>query len=150
MMGHQWKVRICILLLILNLCFIWGNSMLPAEESQAISDWVEEILPDLTQVADAEEEGFSLYRKIAHLTEFTVLGALLSWLAMLLQKKHKWMLVWGMLTACMDETIQMFVPDRGPSILDVGIDVCGVLLGMVLLQLGYDVVRKICNAHFGG
>lgn len=150
MMRHGWKIRICIFLLILNLCFIWGNSMIPAEQSKAISDWVEEILPDLTQSADEEEEGFSIYRKIAHLTEFAVLGALLSWLAMLLHKKRRDMLIWGILAACTDETIQMFVPERGPSILDVGIDACGVLLGMVLLQLGYYVVRKICNAHFGG
>jgi VanZ family protein len=51
--------------------------------------------------------------------------------------------------ACIDETIQMFVPGRGPGLLDVGIDSCGVLMGMLLLNTAYFLKRKHKNS-FGG
>ena len=38
------RLWICLLLLILNLSFIWGNSLLPGEISGALSDWVKGIL----------------------------------------------------------------------------------------------------------
>ena len=37
------------------------------------------------------------------------------------------------LTACIDETIQIFVPDRGPGILDVMLDTLGALIGILIL-----------------
>jgi VanZ family protein len=44
-----------------------------------------------------------------------------------------------------DETIQRFVPDRGPSIFDVGIDTCGVLTGMLLIFIGHSILTKQTN-----
>ena len=87
MMQNRRKIRICAFLLALNLIFIWGNSLLPAEVSESLSDWVAEILPD--QAAEAVEPiecDVNILRKIAHFAEFTVLGFLLSWLMKLLQK----------------------------------------------------------------
>lgn len=43
----------------------------------------------------------------------------------------------GAAAACVDETIQRFVSNRGPSIPDVDIDTCGVLTGMTLLLIGH-------------
>ena len=43
----------------------------------------------------------------------------------------------------MDETIQAFVPERAPGLLDVGIDSLGVLAGIGLLYFGYTCIRKI-------
>ena len=50
--------------------------------------------------------------------------------------------LWGLLAACIDESIQFFVPGRAPGLLDVGIDVCGAAAGMILLQTGYRIVRR--------
>ena len=149
-MNHtERNIRICVILLILNLMFIWGNSMLPAEVSQKISDCVLELLPEIPEQPIQQSDGSHLVRKLAHVAEFTVLGMLLSWLTAM--RKRKWWLTvpLGTIVACIDETIQMFVPGRGPGLLDVGIDTCGVLVGMLLLNTAYFLKRKQTNS-FGG
>ena len=142
MRNRERQICICKILIILNLCFIWGNSMLPGEVSAAFSDWVKNLLAWMLPVNGTELSGGGLLRKLAHFTEFATLGFLLSMLFRLKQRKIRYALPLGVVTACMDETIQMFVPDRGPGILDVGIDTCGVLTGIFLLQIGYVLMRR--------
>ena len=141
MRARDRQIRLCKVLIALNLCFIWGNSLMPAEVSQAVSDGVKMLLNELIPGTG----GSGLLRKIAHFTEFAALGLLLQWLHVLMKKKGWHPLAWGAAAACMDEIIQIFVPGRGPGILDVGIDVCGVLTGIVLLQTGYRLLRR--NQH---
>ncbi len=136
------RLKLCITLLICNLVFIWGNSLLPGEVSGAISDWVKELLSLLFHSTGEDTPGGIPLRKIAHFTEFAALGMCLSWLHGMLGKAKHWPLIWGTAAACADETIQMFVPDRGPSIFDVCIDACGVLTGMILLYAGHTYIRK--------
>lgn len=143
------QIRICAFLLILNLLFIWGNSLLPAEISQTISDWVAETLPIRKTMAVSEAESHFI-RKLAHFLEFTALGLLLKLLLHLQQKCGGYALLLGLTAACVDETIQIFVPGRGPGLKDVGIDTCGVIAGMILMQAGYYFVRKIRNTQIGG
>ena len=129
-------------MIVLNLCFIWGNSMLPGAVSAAFSDWVKNLLAWMLPANGTELSGGGLLRKLAHFTEFATLGFLMSMLFRLKQCKIWYALPLGVLIACMDETIQMFVPDRGPSITDVGIDTCGVIAGMVLLHFGYFLWKR--------
>ena len=96
-----------------------------------------------------EESVFPL-RKLAHFTEFTALGLCLTWLFGMLQKGRLPAVAWGVAAACVDESIQLFVPDRGPGLRDVGIDTCGVLTGMILLSIGYDCLCKRKKRHLGG
>ena len=145
MMGRDRQIRICKVLIALNLCFIWGNSLMPAEISQAFSDGVKMLLSELISGNGTGAGGSGILRKIAHFTEFAALGLLMQWLHVLMKKKDWHPLAWGAAAACMDEIIQIFVPGRGPGILDVGIDVCGVLTGIVLLQTGYRLLRR--NQH---
>ena len=142
MIHTEKRMRICITLLICNLVFIWGNSLLPGEISGRLSDWVKEILSVFLPDMGMEHTGRGLLRKIAHFTEFAALGALLSWLFGMLQKGRVQPFVWGVLAASVDETIQRFVPDRGPSVKDVCIDSAGVLTGIILLWVGHDYFRK--------
>ena len=83
--------------------------------------------------------GGGLLRKLAHFTEFTCLGLCLCWLFRMVRSKtsEHWLLplLCGFLAACIDETIQIFVPLRGPAIKDVGIDTSGVLLGIVIINV---------------
>ena len=136
------RLRICIFWLAMNLCFIWGNSLLPGEVSGAFSDWVKSILEALLPGGTSHPSSGGLLRKIAHFTEFAGLGMCLFWLLSMLKKHTSLALLCGMLAACMDETIQLFVPNRGPSLKDVGIDTCGVITGMMLLQTGYYLWRR--------
>ncbi len=136
------RIRLCTTLLVCNLIFIWGNSLLPGEVSGALSNWLKEILANLFAQGPEKPSSGGLLRKIAHFTEFTALGALLCWRFGMLRKGWHPALLWGAAAACMDETIQRFVPDRGPSLRDVGIDTAGVLTGIVLVTLGHTYLKK--------
>ncbi|MBQ8835178.1 MAG: VanZ family protein [Oscillospiraceae bacterium] len=145
MIRTEKRLRLAYTLLALNLVFIWGNSLLPGELSGAISDWVKELLSHLLAGTPSAGGGGGLLRKLAHFTEFAALGMCLGWIAGMLAKPRSRALLAGILAACIDETIQVFVPDRGPSLIDVGIDSCGVLTGITLLYFGYDYLKRKHN-----
>ena len=143
MIRTEKRMRLCVTLLICCLVFIWGNSLLPGWISGAISDFAKKILELLfAQGEPGPENGGFLLRKLAHFTEFTALGMCLCWLFGMLGKGRLLPLFCGAAAACVDETIQIFVPDRGPSLRDVCIDSGGVLLGVILLTFGHYCMRK--------
>ncbi len=142
MIRTEKRLRLCAALLIALLAFIWGNSLLPGEVSQAFSDWVKALLAKLLPAMESGTSGGGILRKIAHFTEFAALGLLLGWLAGMLQKRKVLPFGWGVLTACVDETIQYFTPGRCPALKDVTIDSCGVLTGLILLWIGHTLVKK--------
>ena len=137
------RFGICLALLAGTLLFIWGNSCLPAEYSSAFSSWVRNqiLVPlfGLPAVPPDEVGGLGILRKVAHFLEFWWLGMCLSWLMYMLRTKVTEVLPWslgaGALVACIDEGIQLFVPGRNSSFKDVGIDVSGVLLGILVISL---------------
>ena len=135
----------CAVLIVCNIAFIWGNSLLPAEVSKAISGFVRDIVSAIfggSGGADDAVVGEGILRKIAHFIEFTCLGSLLCWLFSMLQKHKLYALACGFLTACVDETIQVFVPGRGPRVTDVLLDSVGVACGIALLIAGYTIYQK--------
>lgn len=134
-------MRLCTALLIVNIAFIWGNSLLPGEISGAISDFVKSLLESLFGAGDGQGGG-GLLRKLAHFAEFACLGMLLRWLFGMLQKAFWLPVVAGVAVACVDETIQIFVPNRGPHIKDVGIDTLGLALGIVIISLITHIKSK--------
>lgn len=137
------RLRICGFLILLNLAFIWGNSLLPGELSGALSKWLRDLLALLFAKDPSDSQGgHGLLRKLAHFTEFACLGGLLTWRFSMLKKPVLLALLWGFLVAGADETIQRFVPGRGPGFLDVMIDTAGVLAGIGLLLAGYAIYKK--------
>ena len=125
------RLRLCVGLLVLNILFIWGNSLMPGSVSGALSGWLRDILANIFPAgSDDPDAGHGLLRKLAHFTEFACLGALFTWFYAILRKKVWLALGCGLLVAAVDETIQCFIPDRGPSIWDVLLDFSGVLLGV--------------------
>lgn len=122
------------------LCFIWGNSLLPGKDSGELSGFVGTLLQKLLPFLNLQSEtGMHLLRKAAHFSEFAALGMSFTWLFGMLSGKKAWYLslplICGAAAAAIDETIQLFSPDRGPSIKDVGIDTCGVITGIAVLSL---------------
>lgn len=149
MIRTEKRLRLCIFLIAAVLMFIWGNSLLPAETSLAFSEWVNALLSALFSPGSAGAgQGSGLLRKIAHFTEFAALGAALGWLFGMLQKQKYVPFLWGVAAACVDETIQIFVPARGPGVLDVLLDSCGVLAGLSLLWIGHHYVKKRSTRYF--
>ena len=122
------------------LCFIWGNSLLPGKDSGELSGFVGTLLQKLLPFLNLQSEtGMHFLRKAAHFSEFAALGMSFTWLFGMLSGKKAWYLslplICGAAAAAIDETIQLFSPDRGPSIKDVGIDTCGVITGIAVLSL---------------
>lgn len=141
------RLRLCAVLLVLILAFIWGNSLMPGVISQSISNFVQDLLMDSQLDINGNPQGNGILRKFAHFTEFAALGMVLGWLfGMLGQGKVKPFLC-GAAAACIDETIQTFVPERAPGLRDVCIDSCGVLTGLALLYLGYTYLKKRSTKH---
>lgn len=143
---------VCSVLLVLNLLFIWGNSLLPGEASSEISSgflgYITEILGQVIP------NGEYVIRKLAHFSEFACLGLLLSWLFRLLRQQgiHLFTmpLLCGSLAALLDETIQVLTPERGPSVIDVWIDTAGVTAGILLMLLGYALYVRRKHRTIGG
>lgn len=130
----QKKLRLCWILLILNVVFIWGNSLMPGHISGAISDWLRALIFGQSHGGS----GGGLLRKLAHFTEFSCLGLLLSWLIRMLCKKiYVLPLALGVAVAGVDELIQCVVPERGPSVWDVALDTCGVAMGIFVFSIVY-------------
>ena len=142
-MSRTSRIRLCAVLILLNLAFIWGNSLLPGEASAALSDFLGRLLG---LDPSAPSGGTGLLRKLAHFSEFACLGALLSWLAHLKGERgfHLFALalLGGLLTACIDESIQMLVPARGPGLVDVWIDTSGAALAALFGVYYFDSRRN--------
>jgi len=139
------RMCLCIALLALNIAFIWGNSLMPAEISKAISGFARTVISTVLGLEGAGGEatfGEGILRKIAHFVEFACLGALLCWLFSMLKQCRLYAFGCGFLAACVDETIQVFVPGRGPGIKDVLLDSVGVVCGIALLLAGYTIYQK--------
>lgn len=142
------RLRLCICLLILLLVFIWGNSLMPGQASGTISQWVKDTL--FPGMPGNPHTGNDLLRKLAHFSEFGCLGMCLLWLTSMLRKKIWLPFVCAFASACVDETIQCFVPERGPSFRDVAIDTAGAACGIGLLLLGYTIYKKKRKSYLGG
>ncbi len=120
-------------LIVLLLAFIWGNSLLPGEKSDALSRWILEHVLGLDSGGADFDEGNHMLRKAAHMTEFMLLAALIA----LRQRRRRRCWLYGLIAvpaAAADETIQRF-SNRGSRLSDVGIDCLGVLLGLLLVFL---------------
>ena len=141
-MKKHHRIAICGLLIGLNLALIWGNSAMTGDDSQAMSDWVLKLLAFLPE----GELGVFLVRKAAHFSEFALLGLLMGRMSTLLSgKTYPGILGLGLGCACVDETIQYYVPGRASMLTDVWIDFSGFATGLILLTIGYTIYKRKHN-----
>jgi len=143
---------ICTLLLIANLSFIWGNSLMDGSRSGDLSGGVLAWINQFLGLGEAGAEMLHhLIRKAAHFTEFACLGALLAWRCGMGGVEKTYLvttpLLGAMMAACVDETIQIYVEGRGSSLTDVWVDTFGALTGIMLLILGHHVCKK-CKKQY--
>ncbi len=108
-------------------------SALPRQISSDQSSWLRDFIARIT----GWEMDVLVLRKLAHLAEYTLIGLFagaalvqLDW--RFLDAARLWAL--GLPAAFADESIQMF-SGRGPAILDVWIDMAGVVIGSCLALL---------------
>ena len=141
-MDKTW-VRVLLWVAVIAVCgMIFFFSAQTGDESAQTSgkvvDWLIGLMVKGYELLDAVrqreiyETASLLVRKLAHFSEFALLGFLLRLLMHSYRVKTGWGWAWlaATLYACTDELHQMFSEARGPSLLDVGIDSLGAAAGV--------------------
>lgn len=151
--NHPRKVR-CLLLLgvLVWSLFIWSNSCRPAAASANQSLQVLACLQPVFEALHIPAElGHVLVRKAAHMTEFLVLGLL--WMSALLRRPDR--RVGGsmftaasfcLMTALVDESIQLIAPGRGSLVTDIWIDFGGGCIGILLMSVVHQRFASRCGS----
>lgn len=93
-------------------------------------------------------------RKLAHFSEYALLGFLVFVILMQWNKKRSkylWAVIWIFLSACGDEIHQYYVPGRYASFSDVLLDTTGGVVGVaccvVLSVILSGLVKRFCNKN---
>jgi len=93
------------------------------------------------------EKSQPIIRKGAHLSIYTLVGILImSFISTYkIHLKYKFLIsiLVGLIYASSDEIHQSFIPDRTASIIDVGIDTSGVLIGIMLVLIIISVYKSL-------
>lgn len=146
--------------IIVILCFIWGNSMMPASVSGDFSSWVKSLFNQIAGIVGSGGlHGVGLLRKAAHMSEFAVLGAVFT-LFLYEKKKARCFIgesssgiqltrkqicaavAFGFVAACTDEVIQLLPDGRSSEFRDVCIDILGYTAG-ILVTAGLIKIKNI-------
>lgn len=137
----RWTLYIVLCLIVF---FIWDNSLQNGGTSDGFSlifaEWIAPI---------ANKLGFHgniwalnrIVRKLAHLTEFTILGGVLY---AILRRYIEYGTVVktigvGIVIASLDEFIQLFSLGRSSQLSDVLIDTVGIIIGILVVKLTYYI-----------
>ena len=137
----RWILYIVLCLIVF---FIWDNSLQNGGNSDGFSlifaEWLSPI---------ADKLGFygniwalnRIIRKLAHLTEFTILGGVLY---VVLRRYIEYgtvvkTIVVGIVIASLDEFIQLFSLGRSSQLSDVLIDTVGIIIGISVVKLAYYI-----------
>ena len=137
----RWMLYIVLGLIVF---FIWDNSLQNGGTSDGFSLIFAEWLAPI-----ADKLGFygniwalnRIVRKLAHLTEFTILGGVLY---VVLRRYIEYGTVVktigvGIVIACLDEFIQLFSLGRSSQVFDVLIDTIGIIIGILVVKLAYYI-----------
>ena len=93
------------------------------------------------------EKSQPIIRKGAHFSIYMLVGIfIMSFISTYkLHLKYKFLIsiLVGLLYAISDEIHQSFTPCRTPSVIDVGIDTCGVMFGIVLVLIAISVYKAL-------
>lgn len=127
--------------------FIWGNSLQPAAVSNEISGFARRIVNGLFRAIGLEQlTGDSVLRKIAHASEFCLLGIVLSAIFTIMKyKTYSALILSGLFVALTDETLQLFVDGRAGLVKDIWIDLGGFITGCILanaISAGLSLYRR--------
>ena len=129
------RKKIALTLIILTLCFIWGQSLLDGETSSRESGFVFQLIyPFLYHVFGEVDATEHLLRKLAHFMEYAALGCSLSLYFGYEQKSILKGMNVALLAALFDETIQLFSVSRGPQLSDIWLDFSGAVTGILLFS----------------
>ena len=137
----RWILYIVLGLIVF---FIWDNSLQNGGTSDGFSlifaKWIAPIANKLGFYGNIWALN-RIVRKLAHLTEFTILGGVLY---VVLRRYIEYGTVVktigvGIVIACLDEFIQLFSLGRSSQVFDVLIDTIGIIIGILVVKLAYYI-----------
>ncbi|MCR5760863.1 MAG: VanZ family protein [Sphaerochaetaceae bacterium] len=131
--------KLNITLFIIVVALIWAQSIIPPSTSTNESSWItSHLINPVLNFLGFESLSVYIVRKIAHVTEFAVLGLVTSTLFRKKWKNYAYAILICFIVAFIDESIQMF-SGRAAAILDVWIDLSGAVAGSAL---GFILKRR--------
>ena len=148
MKTNSCSMRFRIIMFVLTalvIAFAFIHSSMPsvqsAQESESVLDFVTVILKLFGIEPNLSDH---IIRKLAHFTEYTVLGAMLCSCDRIKPIKFvPYTVSIGLFTCFIDETIQLGVEGRSGQVSDMWIDFFGVLLGTAVMLVAFWIYRKI-------
>jgi VanZ family protein len=108
-------------------------------QSGFITSQISRFLLSLNIVVEPKTLGF-IIRKLAHFTEFFILGCLIRKSSYDLKRND--ILYFVFIIPIIDEFIQYFVPERAMTLMDMGIDSIGIVFGIGFISIAYKVFKK--------
>ena len=137
----RWILYIVLCLIVF---FIWDNSLQNGESSDGFSLMFAEWFAPVAYKLGFHGNIWALnriVRKLAHLTEFTILGGVLY---AILRRYIEYGTVAktigvGVAIASFDEFIQLFSLGRSSQLSDVLIDTVGIIIGISVVKLTYYI-----------
>lgn len=156
-MNERVKTIVSLLAVVVWCGFIFYMSAFPADESTDMSMGIVyqvvqllipgfEHMPPIDQAAVLDQFDH-IVRKLAHFSEYAVLGALALNFARRIgatRNKLQYVVIWAFCTlyAAGDEFHQMFVPGRSCQFTDVCIDSAGIVAGMLLFAAFHHLATR--------
>lgn len=151
-----FKRIIFLIILVITFYIIFSFSSQDGETSSSISQKVTEFIVEIIskfKTIDPElklqyiEKLHPIIRKLAHFSVYAVVGfSMMGFMCTYdIRNIFKVLISFGvgLIYAVSDEIHQYFIPGRGPSIIDVGIDVLGVVTGIFLLVILVSIFEKV-------
>jgi VanZ family protein len=108
-------------------------------QSGFISSQISRLLLTLNIEVEPKTLSFMI-RKLAHFTEFFILGCLVKKSSFELNRKD--ILYFIFIIPVIDEFIQYFVPERSMTLMDMGIDSIGILFGIGFIAFVHIIFKK--------
>lgn len=134
------KNKISLLLVILWMILIFIMSSFDANNSSNQSNFIVDIITSIINIKDTELLSL-IIRKLAHFTEYFILGLLVINFIIRYDKKIIIAILLCIIYATSDEIHQIFVPGRSCQITDIMIDSLGSIMGIYL----YKLITKKCK-----
>ena len=144
LMNKRKQRNFLYILIALTICLIWGQSAMSRMNSAEESGWVLQLVAPFLEIFLGKGNVTDhIVRKLAHFTEYFVLGAEMAALffpknvfqsgmaGKRIIKKGIYTVGAGLFIALVDETIQIF-SHRGPQVADIWLDGSGVLTAVLL------------------
>jgi len=119
--------------------FSLQNGSISSLQSGVITKYIHTLLSNIN--INLELKLLSLIiRKLAHFTEFFILGCLVRQSSFDLKRND--LLIYIFLIPILDEVIQSFIPDRAMSVIDMGIDSFGIVSGIIIITIIHKIIKK--------